>query len=54
MREPVVPALERYIVSVVIEIVTALVDIFKKVIAVPIGYATLHLRELCKLLLPQP
>ena len=38
--DPVVPALDKYIVSVVIAIVTAAVAMFIKVIAVPIGYAT--------------
>ena len=40
VRVPVVPALERYIVSVVIAILMDVADKFIKVIAVPIGYAT--------------
>jgi hypothetical protein len=37
VRVPVVPALERYIVSVVIAMLIDVADKFTKVIAVPIG-----------------
>ena len=40
VRVPVVPALERYIVSVVIAILTEVADKLTNVIAVPSGYAT--------------
>jgi hypothetical protein len=40
VREPVVPALERFITSEVIAIVQAAAAMFIKVIAVPIGNAT--------------
>jgi len=37
---PVVPALDKYMVSVVIAMLTLVAERFIKVIAVPIGYAT--------------
>ena len=40
MREPVVPALDKYMVSVVIAMVTALADKFTKLTAVPVVYDT--------------
>jgi hypothetical protein len=39
-REPVVPALDKYMVSVVIAMVTALADKFTKLTAVPVAYDT--------------
>ena len=40
VREPVVPADDRFIVSVVMAIVIALVELLMKVTAVPMGNAT--------------
>lgn len=54
VRVPVVPVPPKYIVSVVIAILIAVVDRFTKLNAVPIGYATEELAGIVYVAAPAP